>query len=58
MYVEECGYYDSGRLVTWLPYKKKQNSSVLVHYISEEKLLGNQLEKYYTYWYRGPQVSF
>ena len=58
MYVEECGYYDNGRLRTWLPYNKNQDSSALVHDISQEKLLGDQVDKYYTFWYRGPQVSF
>ena len=58
MYVEKCGYYDNGRLKTWLPYKKNQDSSALVHDITQEKLLGDQVDKYYTYWYRGPQVSF
>ena len=27
MYVERCGYYDNGRLRTWLPYRKKHNLS-------------------------------
>ena len=56
MYVEECGYNDNGRLKTWLPYKKNQDSSALVHDISQDKLFGDQVEKYYTNFYRGPQV--
>ena len=56
MYVEECGYYDGGRLLTWLPYKLNQDSSALVHDISQEKLLGDQVDKYYAKWYRGTQV--
>ena len=55
MYVEECGYYDNGRLLTWLPYKRNKDSSALVHDISQKTLLGEQLDKYYRYWYRGPQ---
>ena len=55
MYVEQCGYFDNGRLNTWLPYKR--NSSTLVHEISEEPLLGEQEDKYYAYWYRGPQYT-
>ena len=58
MYVEECGYYDNGRLKTWLPYKKNEDSSALVHDISQEKLLGDQDEKYYLTFYKGPQVFF
>ena len=57
MYVEECGYYDGGRLLTWLPYKRNQDSSALVHDISKKTLLGEQGDKYYGYWYSGPQVS-
>ena len=57
-YVEECGYYDNGRLKTWLPYKKNQDSSALVHDISQETLLGDQEDKYYLTFYKGPQVSF
>ena len=57
MYVEECGYYDGGRLLTWLPYKRNQDSSALVHDISKKTLLGDQGDKYYGYWYSGPQVS-
>ena len=56
MYVEQCGYYDNGRLYTWLPYKRNADSSSLIHEISGDKLLGDQVDKYYTYFYRGPQV--
>ena len=57
MYVEECGYYDIGRLLTWLPYKRNNDSSALVHDISQKTLLGEQVNKYYVHWYSGPQVS-
>ena len=56
MYIEQCGFYDNGRVRTWLPYQKNQESSALVHDISQETLLGEQLDKYYTFWYGGPQV--
>ena len=56
MYGEQCGYFDNGRLHTWLPYQRNQDSSALVHDISQAKLLGDQADKYYTYWYLGPQV--
>ena len=57
MYGEQCGYFDNGRLHTWLPYRRNQDSSALVHDISRETLLGDQVDKYYGYWYEGPQVS-
>ena len=57
MYVKQCGYFDNGRLMTWLPYQRNQDSSALVHDISQEKLLGDQVDKYYAVWYSGPQVS-
>ena len=56
MYAADCGYYDNGRVKTWLPYRRNQDSSALVHDISQETLLGEQLDKYYTFWYGGPQV--
>ena len=56
MYVEECGYYDNGRLKTWLPYKRNNDSSALVHEISLDKLLLDQVDKYYITWYSGPKV--
>ena len=56
MYVEECGYCDNGRLLTWLPYKRNNDSSDLVHDLSQQTLLGEQVDKYYVYWYSGPQV--
>ena len=56
IYVEKCGYYDTGRVLTWLPYQRNQDSSALVHDISRETLLGDQVDKYYAYWYKGPQV--
>ena len=58
MYVSECGYDDNGRLMTWLPYRNNSDSSALVHDISQETLLGDQVNKYYLYWYSGPQVCF
>ena len=57
MYLEQCGYFDNGRLMTWLPYQRNQDSSALVHDISQGKLLGDQADKYYAYWYKGPKVN-
>ena len=56
MYRERCGYFDNNRLKTWLPYRRNEDSSALVHYMTQERLLGGQEDKYYTYWYGGPQV--
>ena len=56
MYIEQCAFYDNGRLKTWLPYQRNQDSSALVHDISQETLLGDQVDKYYVNWYKGPQV--
>ena len=55
MYVEYCGFYDNNRLRTWLPYKRNNDSSDFVHDLSQDKLLADQVDKYYTYWYSGPQ---
>ena len=57
MYIERCGRHDNGRLKTWLPYRRSEDSSALVHYVTGETLLGEQEEKYYAYWYAGPQVT-
>ena len=57
MYVEHCGFYDNGRLKTWLPYQKNQESSALVHDISQETLLGDQVDKYYLNRYKGPMYG-
>ena len=56
-YVEWSTYFDNGRLMTWLPYRRNGDSSALVHYTTGERLLGGQEDKYYAYWYSGPQVS-
>ena len=55
MYVEHCGFSDNGRLMTWLPYQRNQDWSALVHDISQEELLSEQTDKYFAYWYSGPQ---
>ena len=55
--MEWSTYFDNGRLMTWLPYRRNGDSSALVHYTTGERLLGGQEDKYYAYWYSGPQVS-
>ena len=56
MYREECGYEDNGRVRTWLPYRSNK-SSVLLHDLTQEELLGDQADKYYVTWYTAPEVS-
>ena len=55
MFVERCGYYDNGRLRTWLPYKRSNDSSVLLHDVSKVPLLAEQEEKYFRTFYTGPR---
>ena len=57
MYVDRCGFYDNGRIRTWLPYRKNEDKSALVHEISLEELMGEEEDKLYVEWYSGPQVG-
>ena len=58
IYIERCGYEDNGRVKTWLPYQtyQRNGSSVLLHDLTREELLGGQADKYYVSWYLTPQV--
>ena len=40
-YLEECGYFDNGRITTWLPYKVKDRK--LIHEITDAQLLNTQV---------------
>ena len=53
LYLDECSYYDNGRLTTWLPYTVKEKK--LMHDITGAQLLNSQIDKYYMEWYSGPQ---
>ena len=55
IYIERCGYDDNGRVKTWLPYRSSK-SSVLLHDVTKEQLLGDQTDKYYVVWYDKPEV--
>ena len=57
MYVDRCGFYDNGRIKTWLPYRRNAETSGLAHEISGEDLLGEEEDKLYVGWYSGPQVG-
>ena len=55
MFVGRCGYYDNGRLRTWLPYRRSKDSSALLHDVSKVPLLAEQEEKYFRTFYTGPR---
>ena len=59
-YVETCGFNDNGRLLTWLPYKHNEDSSDLIHEVSNKPLLWKDdrevSDKFYLSWYSGPKV--
>ena len=57
MYIERCGFYDNGRIKTWLPYRQNDDKSALVHEISLDALMGEEEDKLYVEWYSGPQVG-
>ena len=57
MYLDRCGFYDNGRIKTWLPYRPNDAKSALVHEISGEDLLGEEEDNLYVQWYSGPQVA-
>ena len=57
MYTDQCGYYDNGRIRTWLPYKPNDDQTALVHEITGAVLLGEEEDKLYVDWYSGPQVG-
>ena len=50
-YVDQCGFYDNGRLKTWLPYKSK--SGQLAHEITGQPLLPNNENKFLVDWFSG-----
>ena len=56
-FIEECTYYDNGRILTWLPYTRNSERTDLVHDITGEPLLYNHDSKLYVYWYEGPQTK-
>ena len=54
-YIDECGYFDNGRLRTWLPYTRNEDRTALVHDITGKPLLMESEDKFYGSWYSGPQ---
>ena len=54
-FLYKCGFYDNGRLKTWLPYKHNLERSALVHQQTGVALLAGQEDKYYAEWYAGPE---
>ena len=57
MYLDRCGFYDNGRIRTWLPYTQNADKTALVHEISQDELMGEGQDKLYVEWYAGPQVG-
>ena len=53
-YLDSCGFYDNGRIKTWLPYIQNNDSSSLVHEITRKSLLLDSNDKFYVDWYSGP----
>ena len=53
-YVERCGFYDNGRIKTWLPYKQNQAGTALIHEVTGKVLFAS----YYVDWYDGPEGVF
>ena len=51
-YVDQCGFYDNGRIKTWLPYERNEEKTELINTNTGKPLLA---EKFYASWYDGPQ---
>ena len=56
-YLDNCGFYDNGRIKTWLPYKRSNDSSNLIHEITRNTLLLESENKFYLKWYYGPHLT-
>ena len=56
-FVYKCGFYDNGRLKTWLPYRHNTERTALVHQQTGLALLAGQTDKYYVEWYGGPETN-
>ena len=60
MYIDRCGFYDNGRVKTWLPYRRNEEGTGLVHEVTQKRLMGEGGEKedlLYAEWYAGPKVN-
>ena len=58
--MDRCGFYDNGRIKTWLPYRRNEEGTGLVHEVTQKKLMGEGEEKedlLYAEWYGGPKVN-
>ena len=57
IYKQRCGQSDNGRVKTWLPYRSNSGAHLL-HDVTQERLLGDQADKYYVSWYQvQPELS-
>ena len=46
-YVEECSYFDNGRIRTWIPYKVSSDPTEMLHDKTRQPLLWKIPEKFY-----------
>ena len=54
-FIDQCGFYDNGRIKTWVPYKSQYGSKYLVNVNTMKNLLlGDPERQVYADWYGGP----
>ena len=51
-YVDNCGFYDNGRIKTWLPYRQNNDGSKMIHDITRKSLMLDGKNKFYLAWYQ------
>ena len=56
-YIDNCGFYDNGRIKTWLPYTRNNEASKLIHDVTRKSLMLDNEDKFYLDWYEGPKKS-
>ena len=56
-YVEECSYFDNGRLRTWIPYKMSSKPPEMLHDKTHRPLLWKITEKFFTPFYLTKRVT-
>ena len=56
-YMDQCGFYDNGRIKTWLPYHHNIDRSKLIHVATGKPLMLENENKFYVDWYAGPQSN-
>ena len=56
-YVEECSYFDNGRIRTWIPYKVPFHAPEMFHDKTKQPLLWKISEKFYSPFYLSRRVN-